>query len=67
MDLVQAVVVRSFALKEAGYCFKTHRAISAFGNAGCLFDDVNAVRLSPENQNLVDVIQRAERARAFPR
>jgi YARHG domain len=43
---------RNSIFKEAGYCFKTPRAISAFGNAGCQYDDINAVRLSAENQNL---------------
>jgi len=50
--------------KEAGYCFKTARAIAAFGNAGCRYDDVEAVPLTPENRNFVQVIQRTERAKA---
>ena len=40
------------------------RAIAAFGNAGCRYDDVEAVQLTPENRNFVQVIQRAERAKA---
>jgi hypothetical protein len=55
---------RNSIFKEAGYCFKTARAIAAFGNAGCRYDDVEAVTLTPENRNLVQVIQRAERAKA---
>jgi hypothetical protein len=55
---------RTSILKEAGYCFKTPRAISAFGNAGCRYDDATAVPLTPENRNFVQVIQRAERAKA---
>jgi YARHG domain-containing protein/SH3 domain-containing protein len=57
---------RNSIFKEAGYCFKTPRAITAFGNAGCLYDDINAVRLSAENQNFVESIRRAERAKACP-
>ena len=55
---------RNSIFKEAGYCFKTARAIAAFGNAGCRYDDVEAVPLTPENRNLVQVFQRAERAKA---
>jgi hypothetical protein len=58
---------RNSIFKEAGYCFKTPRAIAAFGNAGCLYDDVDAVRLSPENQNFAEATQRAERVKACPK
>jgi len=58
---------RNSIFKEAGYCFKTPRAIAAFGNAGCLYDDIAAVRLSVENENLSAAIQRAEQANACPR
>jgi hypothetical protein len=58
---------RNSIFKEAGYCFKTPRAISAFGNAGCLYDDINAVRLSPENQTFAEAIQRAELVKACPK
>jgi hypothetical protein len=55
---------RNSIFKEAGYCFKTSRAIAAFGNAGCRYDDVEAVQLTQENRNFVQAIQRAERAKA---
>jgi hypothetical protein len=58
---------RNSISKEAGYCFKTPRAIAAFGNAGCRYDDINAVRLSVENQNLTAAIQQAERVKACPK
>lgn len=58
---------RNSIFKEAGYCFKTPRAISAFGNAGCKYDDIQAVPLSAENQNLASAIQRAEQIKACPR
>jgi YARHG domain-containing protein len=57
---------RNSIFKEAGYCFKTSRAIAAFGNAGCRYDDVTAVPLSNENQNFVSAIQRAEHVKACP-
>jgi hypothetical protein len=37
---------RNQIYKDAGYCFKTARAIRAFGNAGCSYDDINDVPLS---------------------
>lgn len=55
---------RNSIFKEAGYCFKTPRAIAAFGNAGCRYDDIEAVQLTPENKNFTLAIQRAERAKA---
>jgi hypothetical protein len=58
---------RNSIFKEAGYCFKTPRAIAAFGNAGCRYDDIEAVRLSPDNQHFAEAIQRAERIKACPR
>jgi hypothetical protein len=57
---------RNSVFKEAGYCFKTRRAIDVFGNAGCRYDDINAVPLSNENQNLVSTVQRVERDKACP-
>lgn len=55
---------RNSIFKEAGYCFKTPRAISAFGNAGCRYDDIEAVQLTPENKNFASAIQRTERVKA---
>jgi YARHG domain len=58
---------RNSIFKAAGYCFKTPRAIAAFGNAGCQYDDINAVRLSAEDQNFAEAIQQAEQAKACAR
>ena len=55
---------RNSIYKEAGYCFRTPRAISAFGNAGCQYDDIDAVQLTPENKNFALAIQRTERVKA---
>jgi hypothetical protein len=35
--------VRNTIFKERGYCFGTAKAVKAFGNAGCLYDDVARV------------------------
>jgi hypothetical protein len=32
-------VERNAYYKDAGYCFKTPRAISYFGNEGCMYDN----------------------------
>ena len=55
-------VERNSYYKDAGYCFKTARAISYFGNAGYLYDSENAVPLSRAVRNRIAQIARAERA-----
>ena len=40
-------VERNSYYKEAGYCFKTARAIAYFGNQGCIYNNEGAVPLSP--------------------
>lgn len=66
-DCEQLWFGRNSVFKEAGYCFKTPRAIAAFGNAGCQHDDISAVILTPENQTFVQKVQSYERAKACPR
>jgi hypothetical protein len=58
---------RNSIYKEGGYCFRTARAISVFGNAGCAYDDVNDVPLSARQRAEVNRLQRAERALRCPR
>jgi hypothetical protein len=55
---------RNSIFKTAGYCFKTPRAIAAFGNAGCQYDDISAIHLSVEDQNFAETIQQAEQSKA---
>jgi len=52
---------RNQIYKDAGYCFKTPRAIRAFGNAGCTYDDMRDVPLSANQRSIVDDIVVAER------
>lgn len=52
---------RNAIYKDAGYCFKTNRAIRTFGNAGCSFDDIADVPLSARDRARVADIQRDER------
>jgi len=76
---LQAMVARSYAqdcqalwvernsyYKQAGYCFKTARAISYFGNAGCVYNNENAVPLSAQVRARIDQIVRTERAYGCP-
>jgi hypothetical protein len=51
---------RNVYYKDAGYCFKTPRAIRYFGNAGCRYDEESAVPLSPSLRNRIADIDRAE-------
>ena len=52
---------RNAVYADAGYCFKTARAIKAFGNAGCRYDDIRDVPLSARDRQKVNEILRQER------
>jgi hypothetical protein len=54
-------VERNSYYKEAGYCFKTARAISYFGNGGCMYDYEGAVPLSAGVRARIAEIVRLER------
>jgi hypothetical protein len=58
---------RNAVYAEAGYCFKTPRAIRAFGNAGCKYDDLADVPLSARDRAKVADILRQEQANRCPR
>lgn len=53
---------RNAVYKQAGYCFRTTRAIRAFGNAGCQYDEIADVPLSARDRAKVADIQRQERS-----
>jgi YARHG domain len=59
--------VRNDIYKEKGYCFRTQRAISTFGNAGCRYDDINDVPLSANERNKIAEVTRWERIKGCPR
>lgn len=52
--------VRNWIYKENGLCFKTPKAIKAFGSAGCLYDDVTAVPLNQFEQYNVKAVRKVE-------
>lgn len=58
---------RNEVYKAQGYCFKTTRAIRAFGNAGCAYDALEEVPLSNAQRRMVADLAREERARGCPR
>lgn len=58
---------RNEIYKAQGYCFKTARAIRAFGNAGCQYDSLEDVPLSRAQQRVIADILRDERAAGCPR
>src|SRR5262245_23123902 len=58
---------RNSIFKDAGYCFKTPRAIRTFGNAGCAYDSQYDVPLSDRDRQFVNAIQRIEREHGCPR
>ncbi|MFD2181091.1 YARHG domain-containing protein [Rhodoplanes azumiensis] len=57
----QLWVERNSIFKARGYCFKTSRAISYFGNAGCVYDVEAMVPLSPGERARVNQIRAMER------
>ena len=58
---------RNAIYKEAGYCFHTPRAIAAFGNAGCQYDNEGDVPLSDRQRERVAGLQQEENYRGCPR
>jgi hypothetical protein len=54
---------RNSVFKAAGYCFKSPKAISQFGNAGCRFDDPDLVPLGDADRKWVDAIKAIEQAK----
>jgi hypothetical protein len=53
--------VRNRIYKENGYCFKTKKAIKAFGNAGCIYNDMGAVPLNAYERANVGAIVKVEK------
>jgi hypothetical protein len=53
---------RNSYYKDAGYCFKTARAIRTFGNAGCQYDNERGLPLSGNVRARINQIVRQERA-----
>jgi hypothetical protein len=46
-------VMRNQIYKDNGYCFKTEKARTYFGNGGCWVDDESDVQMSSKERKLV--------------
>jgi hypothetical protein len=57
---------RNQIYKDAGYCFKTARAIRFFGNGGCRYNNEAAVPLSAQDQRDIAMFQQVEREKRCP-
>ena len=53
--------MRNQVYKDGGYCFKTTKAISHFGNAGCQYNSLSEVPLSENQRIVLRDIKRSER------
>ena len=58
----QLWVERNQYYKNHGYCFKTQRAISYFGNGGCRINDQNDLPLTSGERARINQIVQQERA-----
>lgn len=54
-------VARNAIYKNYGYCFKTERAISYFGNDGCMYNYEGAIPMSRYDRARIARIQAEER------
>ena len=59
-------VERNTYYKQAGYCFKTERAIRYFGNQGCYIYDESQIQFPPQIWARIQQIRRLERAMGCP-
>ena len=55
--------LRNSIYHQNGYCFKTQRAISYFGNKGCYVDDQAGVKLNAIERQNIATIQSVEKAK----
>ncbi len=53
-------VMRNQIFKNAGYCFKTEKAINYFGNAGCIYQDQDDVPLSKWDMIVIGDAKKSE-------
>jgi len=63
LDCDQLWYQRNRIFKSAGYCFRTPKGMSLFGNTDCRFDDLQNLPLSDQARDTVSRIQQLERMR----
>lgn len=54
-------VLRNQIYKDRGYCFKSAKAISYFGNAGCQFDAIFDVPLSDSDRTVISDAKKSQK------
>ena len=59
-------VERNSYYKDAGYCFRTQRAIRYFGNQGCYIYDESQIQFPPGIRGRIQQIGQIERALGCP-
>ncbi|NOT72752.1 MAG: YARHG domain-containing protein [Hyphomicrobium sp.] len=59
-DCGELYVMRNEIYKSAGYCFKSAKAISQFGNAGCQYDSLADVPLPANQRSQIRGIKKSE-------
>jgi hypothetical protein len=57
----QLWVARNSIYKQYGLCFRTAQAIRYFGNAGCIYDSPEQIRMSRHDRQRVQAIVARER------
>ena len=60
-------VERNTYYKQAGYCFRTQRAIQYFGNEGCFITNEAQIQFPPNIRARIRQIIQLERALGCPR
>lgn len=60
-DCGELYVMRNQIYRDAGYCFKTAKAIKQFGNAGCQYDSLGDVPLSANQRSTIKDIRKSEK------
>ena len=53
-------VMRNQIFKNAGYCFKTEKAITYFGNGGCAYDNQDDIPLSDIDRIVIRDAKKSE-------
>jgi hypothetical protein len=59
-DCHELWVMRNQIYKDNGYCFKTVKAISYFGNGGCAYKSESSLPMSKQDRRVISDIKRSE-------
>jgi len=58
-DCQELWVMRNQIYKDAGFCFTSPRAISYFGNGGCVYHSQSEVPLSDQQRQTIKMIKKS--------